>query len=199
MDKRMKIGTGVLLAVFVVGLAVFAYRGGAGKGVEIYELKVSGTEGESEESIFRFALDLGTMTYVQEAEIGGQSFTLDSGSFSAEEKGYQLYSETDDINSLYFVKDGEYIFPEQYLCQGEIPDQESFEAVLSYESQGAEGEISFREDGTYEESASDGEARKGTYKREGNLIHRTQEDGSADLDLYVYGNRVTNSFYKLVK
>ena len=28
MDKRIKIGAGVLLAVFALGLAVFAYRGG---------------------------------------------------------------------------------------------------------------------------------------------------------------------------
>lgn len=199
MDKRMRIGTGILLVVFVLGLAVFAYRGGAGKGVEIYELRVSGTEEESEESIFRFALDLGTMTYVQEAEISGQAFTLDSGSFSVEEKGYQLYSETDDINSLYFIKDGEYIFPEQYLCQGEILSGDSFESALSYESQGAEGKIAFHEDKTYEETTPDGEMRKGTYNRDGNLIHRTQEDGSADLDFYVYGNRITNSFYRLVK
>ena len=32
MDKRIKIGAGVLLAVFALGLAVFAYRGGEGRG-----------------------------------------------------------------------------------------------------------------------------------------------------------------------
>ena len=32
MDKRIKIGAGVLLAVFALGLAVFAYRGGEGNG-----------------------------------------------------------------------------------------------------------------------------------------------------------------------
>ncbi|MDE6905442.1 MAG: hypothetical protein K2P76_11005 [Lachnospiraceae bacterium] len=197
MDKRIKIGAGVLLAVFALGLAVFAYKGGSGKGVEIFALKVSGTEGE--ENIFRFALDTGTMTYVQEAEISGQTFTLDSGSFSVDEKGFQLYSETDDVNSLHFVKNGEYIFPEQYLCEGEIPSGSVFEAVCSYEAQGVKGEVSFHEDGTYEESTADGEVRKGTYEREGDLIHRTQEDGSADLDFYVYGNQITNSFYKKVK
>ena len=195
MDKRIKIGAGVLLAVFALGLAVFAYRGGEGRGVEIYELTIPEREG----NIFRFALDMGTMTYIQEAEIDGQTFTFDSGSFSIDEKGFQLYSETDDVNSLHFVKNGEYIFPEQYLCQGEIPSGNTFEALCNYESQEAEGEIAFHEDGTYEESSSDGEVRKGTYKREGDLIHRTQEDGSADLDFYVYGNQITNSFYKKVK
>ena len=82
---------------------------------------------------------------------------------------------------------------------GGIPSGNTFEALCNYESQGAEGGIAFHEDGTYEESSSDGEVRKGTYKREGDLIHRTQEDGSADLDFYVYGNQITNSFYKKVK
>lgn len=199
MDKKIRVAAGVLVAGFALVLALWAYMGEKGGSVDVYELKVPGTAGESSENVFRFAVDPGTMTYVQEAEIEGQTFTLDSGSYSVEEGGIHTYSETDDVNSLYYVTDGDYIFAEAYLYEGNIPSGISFEAVCTYERNGADGEISFHQDGTYEEETAEGESLSGTYERDGNLIHRRLENGGAELDFYVYGDRITNSFYKKVK
>lgn len=199
MDKKIRVAAGVLLAGFALVLALGAYMGEKGGSVNVYELKVPGTAGESGENVFRFAVDPGTMTYVQEAEIEGQAFTLDSGSYSLEEGGIHTYSETDDSNSLYYVMDGDYIFAREYLYDGSIPSGNSFEAVCTYKGNGASGEISFHEDGTYEEETAEGESLRGTYERDGALIHRTLENGGAELDFYIYGDRITNSFYKLVK
>ncbi|MCM1258383.1 MAG: hypothetical protein NC307_11095 [Roseburia sp.] len=196
MDKRIRVAAGAFLAGFAVVLAVCVYRGERGGSVDVYELKVPETAGEDSGNVFRFAVDRGTMTYVQEAEIGGETFTLDSGSFSVEEGGIQLYSETDDANSLFAVIDGEYIFAKEYLYEGNIPDSRTFEAVCNYERNGGSGGISFHEDGTYEEITAEGESLRGTYERDGNLIHRMLESGSPELDFYIYEGRITNSFYK---
>lgn len=199
MDKRIRIAMGAVLAGFAVALAVCAYGGENGGGVDMYELSVPGTSGGDSGNVFRLAVDKGTMTYVQEAEIEGQDFTLDSGSFSVEEGGIQFYSETDDANALFYVIDGEYIFAREYLYEGSIPSGKTFEAVCSYERNGISQEISFHEDGTYEETTAEGDSLSGTYERDGNLIRRTMEDGSPELDFYIYGDRITNSFYKRVK
>lgn len=199
MDKRIRIAMGAVLAGFAVALAVCAYGGENGGGVDMYELSVPGTSGGDSGNVFRLAVDKGTMTYVQEAEIEGQDFTLDSGSFSVEEGGIQFYSETDDANALFYVIDGEYIFAREYLYEGSIPSGGTFEAVCSYEKDGVSQEISFHEDGTYEETTAEGDSLRGTYERDGNLIHRMAESGSPELDFYIYGDRITNSFYRRVK
>lgn len=196
MDKKIKIAMGILVAGFALVLAAFVYRGENGGSVDVYELRIPETTGEDSGNVFRLAVDKGTMTYVQEAEVEGQTFTLDSGSFSVEEGGIQFYSETDDANSLFAVIDGEYIFAREYLYEGSIPSGRTFEAVCSYEGN---GDISFHEDGTYEEATPEGIELKGTYERDGNLIHRMLESGSPELEFYIYEGRITNSFYKKVK
>lgn len=189
--------------IVVLGGGLLAYTSLAenGNSADIdgtYELFVTD---EGETAVIRMLFDRGTMTYMQQVEAGGETVTVDSGTFAAEEAGaVQTFSETDDANSLRYVSEGDYIIAENRLYEGVIPDGQTFDAQCFYPGDEvfSSSSITFFEDGTYTEESKDAEGREGagTYKRDQDLIHCTGNDGNTAFDLYVFGEQAAGSFYK---
>lgn len=210
--SRKKIGIlCALILVLIIGGAVYAAYSHSGEEISVqnvdgvYQRKVP-TE---EDTSIRIGFDAGTMTYVEDMIVGEQSFTLDSGSYNVEDGRLYTFSETDDERSLEYVLDGDYILAKAFLYQGDIPDKDSFEAVCTYKGNGADYEITFHEDGTYEEISRAGGAEadsteqklrtSGTYVRDGKLINRTDDAGDPAIGFYIYEGRIVNAYYELIR
>ncbi len=207
MDKKVRVIMGAVLAVFAVILAVYAYSAkgeGGGEISGVYENELSATGEDDENVIYRMAFDKGTMTYVLEAEGQGTVRTFDSGTFAYEDGGaVHTFSETDDVFSLRYIMDGEYILADGYFYEleaGNLSSGDTFEAVYTLKAgEAGQYSVTFYEDGTFEESTIEGETTKGTYERDGDLIYCRDEDGKPVENFYIYGERLSNAFYKKVK
>lgn len=204
-----------LILVLIIGGAAYAAYSGSEEEISVqnvdgvYQMTVP-TE---EDTSFRIGFDAGTMTYVEDMVVGEQSYTLDSGSYNVENGRIHTFSETDDARSLEYIIDGDYILAKSFLYQGEIPDKDTFEAVCTYEGNGADYEITFHEDGTYEEvnraageeasaesdSTEQSMQASGTYVRDGRFLKRTDDAGEAVIDFYIYEGQITNSYYEIIR
>lgn len=209
MTKKKKYMAGVLgcLVIAAVLIGVW-YQKNGGKGSKevdgVYQRVVSV---DGSETSFNIAFDGGTMTYVQDMVVEGQSYTLDSGSYTVTDGVVQVYSETDDANSIAYVVDGDYMIARDFIYEGSIPASETFEAVVTHKGTDVTREVVFQKDGTYEETitteddSSEERVTKsaGTYTRDGKFIKRSPDSGEKVIDFYVYQDQVTNSYYEKTK
>jgi len=206
MDKKVRLIMGAALAAFAVILAVYAFssKGGSGEISGVYENELSPTGEDDENVIFRMAFDKGTMTYVLEVEAQGTVRTFDSGTFAFEEGGtVHTFSETDDVFSQRYIMDGEYILADGNFYEpetGALSSGDTFEGAYTLKAgEAGQSSVTFYEDGTFEDNTAEGEKINGTYERDGDLIYCRGEDGKPVKNFYIYGDRLTTSFYKKVK
>ncbi len=206
MTKKKKYIAGILACLVIAAVLIGVwYQKNEGKGSRavdgVYQRVVSA---DGSETSFHIAFDGGTMTYVQDMVVEGQSYTIDSGSYTVTDGIVQVYSETDDANSIAYVVDGDYIIARDFIYEGSIPETETFEAVVTHKGTDVTREVVFQKDGTYEETISTGEGSSeervtksaGTYTRDGKFIKRIPDSGEKVIDFYVYEDQVTNSYYE---
>lgn len=131
--------------------------------------------------------------------------TVAKGSFSTRGNEILTSVEDEDGNEAAVIKyllDGRYLLIEDGLYNGEIPDEDTFEAVVEKtDSLGNTIRYTFREDGTYTcleipdgTEEKDGTSMEGTYSRDGNVISRTLS-GNEMIPFYVYENHLFVSYY----
>lgn len=127
------------------------------------------------------------------------------GTFSVNGNEIITVAEDGDGNELAVIKyllDDGYLLIEDGIYDGEIPDGNTFEAVVEKkDSTGTVIRYTFREDGTYTcleipngTKEKDGTSMEGTYSREGNVINRTLS-GNDMIPFYVYEGRLFVSYY----
>ena len=107
MTKKKKYIAGILACLVIAAVLIGVwYQKNEGKGSRavdgVYQRVVSA---DGSETSFHIAFDGGTMTYVQDMVVEGQSYTIDSGSYTVTDGIVQVYSETDDANSIAYVVD----------------------------------------------------------------------------------------------
>lgn len=107
-----------------------------------------------------------------------------------------------EVSVIRYLLDGEYLLIEDGVYNGEIPDGDTFEAVVEKtDSLGNIIRYTFREDGTYtcleipeDTEEKDGTTMEGTYTRDGNVIQRTLS-GNEMIPFYVYEGYLFPSYY----
>lgn len=207
---------GVVLVLLVVAVAMGGNHdgdesGGTGgkDGVAVYRCVID--DASSNNTVFSLEFHKKDMTYREFLEAGDKSTELDRGSYREEDGKWITTSEKGKDTVTYF-RDGDYLLAEEAMYQGKLPKGNLFDATFTYEEAGVmKSTLQFKMDGTYVNTVlsygSKGEGdraqdttktTRGTYQRKKKSISR-KENGSGGtlLDFYIYGDRITNAYYKL--
>lgn len=167
-------------------------------------------EGSSNDTVFYVTLHPDRKTYEESLQAASTTSELDKGSYE-EKDGKFITTSSKDKKQLTYAKDGDYLIVESEMYEGTIAEDDTFDAVCTYEVEGeCKKTITFKKDGTYEqelisyaqEGSSEEDSKQtttGTYQRDGKFIKRTSDSSETLLDLYVYDNRLSDAYYKLEK
>ncbi|MCI5918491.1 MAG: hypothetical protein MRZ75_04055 [Roseburia sp.] len=193
---------GILAAVLgiAVGVLLVSY-GNKGKADQVDGLYAMGMNQSDEITTTTFCLSFDAKEGTYQVLLGGDkdAIALETGSFSYAD-GMVTTKTGDGKESDSYAKEGEYLIATDFLYDGEVPQDEKFDAVCTYESSdGMVSTVTFSADGTYTEESGSGEDKTqdaGSYTREGDVIERTSSSGNAVANYYVYKGKITNSFYK---
>ena len=178
-----------------------------GNGIENYECVIN--DENSNNTVFYISFNTNDMTFEETLLAKDQSSTLDKGSYKEENGKYITTSEKSKKEHSY-AKDGNYLVVESELFEGEVPDEDTFKGTFVYEvPDEVRTTIAFNLDGTYQQevlsyaAGTDSQDAKqvttGTYKRKGKFIQRKADNNEPLLDFYIYNNKISNAYYKLVK
>ncbi len=195
----------IFAAVIVFGVWM-AMRADTGKrksveGTYSCEYPINGSQDKSITVYYKFDAEEGTFE-----ELWGER-TLLTGSYTVEGDTLTLVTdEKEDIGAksetiTFLIQDG-LLLDRQYLYEGSLPPDDTFDAECTMtDFAGQEYIVRFAKDGSYTYTikalSADGDDKvmKGTYEREGDLIHRTNADGGPMTDFYVYDGRLAGIFY----
>ena len=177
-----------------------------GDGIENYQCVIA--DENSNNTVFYISFDTGSMTFQETLAAKEQSSLLDKGTYEEKNGKYITKSEKSKAEHSY-VKDGNYLIVESEMYEGEVPKADTFDATFTYEvPKEVKTTVHFKKDGTYEQevlsyavkngSEDTTKHSSGTYTRKGKFVRREAENGEPLLDFYIYQNRLSNAYYKLV-
>ena len=182
----------IAVVILVYMLIAFRNKKDANGLYETYQMSVS--SGDSAKTVFCMTFMPSDQTYVESLTVGEKSTQLSKGTYE-EKDGIVVLTSEDKDNVQSFAISGKYLVATDFLYDGDVPDGDTFEATCKYTNKNnATYTISFKKDGTYTLD-DNGDSKDGTYKREGDLIKRTDSSGDGAIDYLVYKNQITNSYY----
>lgn len=194
-----------LLAAVIIFGVWFAMRADEGKrksvdGTYSCEYPINGSDDKSIVVYYKFDADKGTYD-----ELWGER-SLMTGSYTVDKDVVTLVSDgREDIGAesetaVFSIKDN-LLIPQNYMYEGSLPADDVFDAECTMvDSAGQEYVVSFSKDGSYTytikgKTEADDSVVKGFYEREGDILHRTNADGSPLSDFYVFNGKLAGIFY----
>lgn len=194
----------VLAAVIVCGVLI-AYQWDASKrksvaGTYSCKFQINSSETNAVTVYYKFDADKGTYE-----ELWGER-TLMTGTYTVDDDKITIVSDgneelgAESETDTFFVKDN-LLIPESYIYEGAIPSGDTFDAECTMtDSAGMKYIVSFKEDGKYtytvkNKAGEDNSSLAGTYEREGDFLHRTNDAGVNLTDFYVYEGRLAGIVY----
>lgn len=166
--------------------------------------------GGNNDTVFSISFHSDRMTYEEAMSAGSQSSILDKGTYEVKDGKY-ITTSTKSKKENTYVRDGEYLIVENEMYEGELPAGDKVDAQFVYEVEGeCKNTLTLKEDGTYSETivsyavdgSSGGNTEKtttGTYTRDGKFVKRVADEGGVLLDFYIYNNKISNAYYKIIK
>lgn len=168
------------------------------------------TEGSSNDTIFYVTFHPDRMTYEESIQVSDKTSELDKGTYEERNKK-MVTTSSEGKKQLTYVTDGEYLIVESEMYDGTIPSGDTFDAVCTYEVKDeCKKRITFKKDGTYEQElvsyaqkgSSEQDSKEkttGTYQRKGKFIQRISDSKESLLDFYIYEDKISNAYYRLVQ
>lgn len=162
---------------------------------------------DTEASDITLVLNTRKGTFKQCLNSGDETSELDHGTYVKNDSYIELTNKKDTKSKLLY--DGNFLVSENAIYEGKIPNKAKFNKVVTHKVDGVSSiRIEFKKNGKYTQeivrsssSSSEGQTNKtkGTYVKKGNFIERKKEDGTKQMSLYVYKNKICASYYEAVK
>mgnify|MGYP001104112377 CR=1 FL=1 len=194
----------ILVLVIVAGVWM-AMRADAGKrkrveGTYSCEYLVNGKKEQSVVVYYKFDADQGTYEEVWgERSLMTGSYTIEGDIVTLVSDGKEEIGAESETMTCYL--EGDLLIPHNYIYEGTVPEEDVFDAQCTMtDSAGQEYVAEFSKDGGYTYTirgmAGGGDSViKGTYEREGNFLHRKNDDGAPLTDFYIYQGKLAGIFY----
>lgn len=131
--------------------------------------------------------------------------TLMTGTYSVDGKEVTLVSDGDEKSGaksekMTFLLDKDYLVQKDYLFEGDVPKGNYFDETFQMtDIAGTKTTVKFSKDKTFSYETSSAKTKSdatGSYKREGNLIKRTRNDGVELPAFYIYKGKLASLCYK---
>lgn len=175
-----------------------------------YECVISGEQEGTNDTTFVLLFHTDRKTYEEAVQVAGKTSQLDKGSY--EKKGESFVTKSDKgKESITYTPDDKYLIATSDVYRGEIPDDDTFDAICTYEkAKEFKKTITFKKDGTYKQTlvsyAKEGSSEKdstatttGKYQRKGKFIQRTSDQKESLMDFYVYNNQISDAYYQIAE
>jgi len=164
------------------------------------EYALNGSEDNSIVVYYKFDAQKGTYEELWgERSLMTGSYTVDDDTVTLVSDGKEeIGAESETIKFL--IKDN-LLIAQDYIYKGSLPSDDTFDAECTMaDTAGQEYAVRFSKDGTYTyiikgTDGREGHAVTGTYKREGDFLHRTNADGGPMTDFYIYNGKLAGIFY----
>jgi hypothetical protein len=183
-----------VLFIVVIVLVVFLNKNSKDSSGLYSKYNMTVDSGDNNKTVFSMEFNKSDKTFEEKLDASDKSVTLSKGSYEEKDGTVTTTSDSDQTTQKFAIQ-GKYLVATDFLYDGEIPDGNTFEVKCTYTNENdAEYSITFREDGTYTLD-SNGDTTEGTYKRDGDIITRTDDASEGNIDYLIYNNQITNSYY----
>jgi hypothetical protein len=146
------------------------------------------------ETVFTMDFNKSDKSYEESVKVSDKISPLSKGSYEEKDGVVTVTSDSDKKVQKFAAKD-KYLIPTDFVYDGKIPDGNTFEVKCSFTNENkVVYSITFRKDGTYTLDQN-GDVKEGTYKRNGDMIKRTDDASKGSADYLIYNNQITNSYY----
>lgn len=149
---------------------------------------------------YKFDADQGTYEEVWgERSLMTGSYTIEGDIVTLVSDGKEEIGAESETMTCYL--EGDLLIPHNYIYEGTVPEEDVFDAQCTMtDSAGQEYVAEFSKDGGYTYTirgmaGGDDSVLKGTYEREGNFLHRKNDDGAPLTDFYIYQGKLAGIFY----
>lgn len=201
-----KIVIAIILIAFVaiVVIAFVSKKSGISKvdGTYTIEYAAAASDGSGDSTAVTVSMDFDSKKGKFTEKWNDSVFS--TGEYSVDENN-RITVKTDATDTyasetLYFLLDDDFIVPEAYMYEGELPEGNSFSTEFKLEDANSVTMVTFTDDNHFTvavTSETNNSTVTGTYERDGKYINRVRDDGTPLTPFYVFdGNKLAGVVYQ---